>query len=206
MLHTLETLGYVRREGSNFQLTPRVLDLAYLYLSSSPLWNVAEPVMEKLVSVVHESCALSILDGTEIVYVAKVPVYRIMTINLPIGTRFPAYCTSQGRVLLGALSRTALDRVLRESNIQKHTRHTVTSIAELKHIIQRDHERGWSLLNQELEEGISSIAVPIQEESGRIIAAMNVTGNASRLAPRKLISRVLPPMKQAAQEIRRLLG
>lgn len=206
MLHTLETLGYVRREGSAFLLTPRVLDLAYVYLSASPLWNIAEPVMEKLVGIVHESCALSILDGTDIVYVAKVPVYRIMTINLPIGTRFPAYCTSQGRVLLGALSRAALDQVLKQTNIQKHTKHTVTSIPELKRIIRRDHERGWSFQNQELEEGICSIAVPIHEKSGRIIAAMNVTGSSSRLAAKKLTSKILPRMKQAAQEIRLLLA
>lgn len=204
LLHTLVTLGYVQREGRAFQLTPRILDLAYIYFSTSALWNIAEPVMKKLVSTIHESCAMSVLDGTEIVYVMNVPAYRIMTINLPIGSRLPAYCTSQGRVLLGDLSRTELDRVLKESNIQKHTKHTVASTAELKRFIRRDHERGWSLQNQELEEGVCSIAVPIQEKSGRVIAAMNVTGSASRLTQRKMISTVLPRMKRAAQEIHSL--
>jgi IclR family pca regulon transcriptional regulator len=205
MLHTLEALGYVRHEGPKFQLTPRVLDLAYVYLSTTPLRSMAEPVMEKLVSVVNESCAASVLDGTEIVYVVTVPVFRIMTINLPIGSRLPAYCTSQGRILLGGLSKTALDRTLKESDIKKHTKCTVTSIPKLKRIIRRDYERGWSLLNQELEEGICSISVPIMERSGRIIAAMNVAGSLSRTTPRKMVSMVLPRLKQAAQEIHSLL-
>ena len=206
MLHTLEALGYVRREGPKFHLTPRVLDVAYTYLSTTPFWGVAEPVMEKLVRMVHESCAVSVLDDTEIVYVVKVPVYRIMTINLPIGSRLPAYCTSQGRVLLGGLSAAELDVVLKESNIRKHTKYTVTSIPELKRIIRRDHDCGWSLQSQELEEGVCSISVPIVDRSGRIIAAMNVAGSFSRTTPRKMISTILPRLKRAAQEIRSLLS
>lgn len=205
MLHTLETLGYVRREGAKFYLTPRVLDVAYTYLSTTPFWGIAEPAMEKLVRVVHESCAVSVLDGTEIVYVVKVPVYRILTINLAVGSRLPAYCTSQGRVLLGGLPPGELDRVLKTSNIKKHTKYTVTSIPELKSIIKRDHDRGWSLQNQELEEGICSIAVPIVDGSGRIIAAMNVAASLSRTTPRKISSTVLRRLQSAAQEIGSLL-
>jgi IclR family pca regulon transcriptional regulator len=148
---------------------------------------------------------VAILDRTEIVYVMKVPVYRMMTINLPIGTRLPAYCTSQGRVLLGGQSKEGLDRALKDSNIKKHTKYTVTSIPELKRIIRRDHERGWSLLNQELEEGICSISVPIVERSGRVIAAMNVAGSLSRMTPKNMVSMVLPRLKHAAQEIHSLL-
>jgi IclR family pca regulon transcriptional regulator len=204
MLHTLEALGYVRREGLKFQLTPRVLDLAYVYLST-PLKSVAEPVLEKLVSVVNESCSASVLDGTEIVYVVTVPVNRIMAINLSVGSRLPAYCTSQGRILLGGLSKSELNRVLKEINIKKQTKYTVTSTTELGRIIRRDHERGWSLLNQELEEGICSISVPIVERSGRMIAAMSVAGSLSRTTPKKMISMVLPRLKQAAQEVHSLL-
>jgi IclR family pca regulon transcriptional regulator len=205
MLRTLETLGYVRREGPKFQLTPRVLDLAYVYLSTTPLKSVAEPVIKKLAGIVNESCSASVLDGTEIVYMVTVPAHRIMAINLSVGSRLPAYCTSQGRVLLGGLSKSELNGVLKQSNIKKQTKYTVTSILELERIIRRDQERGWSLLNQELEEGICSISVPIVERSGRMIAAMSIAGSLSRTTPKKMISMVLPELKQAAREVHSLL-
>lgn len=206
MLRTLETLGYVRQDGTRFQLTPRVLDLAHVYVSTTPLKSVAEPVMKKLVGRVRESCTASILDSTEIVCVMTTPVDRIMTVNLRVGSRFPAYCTSQGRILLGSLSKSALDRTLKESNIKKYTKHTVTSIPELKRIILRDHERGWSLLNQQFEEGMCSIAVPVKTQSGQIIAAMNIAGSLSRIPPKKMISTILPRLKEASEEIRLLLA
>lgn len=206
MLRTLETLGYVRREGLRFQLTPRVLNLANVYLSAAPLRTVVEPTMEKLVRTVNESCSASVLDGTEIVYVATVPVNRIMAINLSVGSRLPAYCTSQGRVLLGGLTKSELNRVLEQSNIRKHTKYTVTSIPRLIRMIRRAQERGWALTNQEVEEGICSLSVPIVERSGRIIAAISVAGSPSRTTPKVMISTVLPRLRQAAQEISSLLG
>jgi IclR family pca regulon transcriptional regulator len=204
MLHTLEALGYVHQEGATFQLTPRVLDLANIYLSTAPLWKIAQPVMEKLVSVVDESCSVFVLDSTEIVLVVRVPVRKIMTLSLTIGSRLPAYCTSAGRILLGGLSREGLAQALRESNITKHTKHTVTSVPALKRIVQRDHDHGWSLLNQELEEGIISLSVPIVDRSRRITAALNVTASVTRTTPRKMTSTVLPLLKQAALEINSL--
>jgi IclR family pca regulon transcriptional regulator len=206
MLHTLEALGYVHHEGAKFQLTPRVLDLANIYLTSAPLWKIAEPVMEKLVSIVDESCSAFVLDNTEIVMVVRVPVRKIMTLNLTIGSRLPAYCTSAGRILLGGLSREGFDQALRESNITKRTKRTVTSVPELKRIILREHDRGWSLINQEFEEGICSMSVPIVDRSGRITAALNVTASLNRKTPRKMISTVLPRLKQAALEINSLLS
>jgi IclR family pca regulon transcriptional regulator len=205
MLRTLEALGYVRHEGPKFHLTPRVLDLASIYLSASPLSTIAQPVMGKLVSVIEESCSAAVLDDAEIVCVVSVPVPKIMTINLAIGTRLPAYCTSMGRVLLGGLSKEELDRRLKESNPKKHTRHTVTSISKLKRIIRRDHDRGWSLVQQELEEGICSVSVPILDHPRRIIAAMNVAGSLSRTTPKKMIATALPRLQRAAQEISSLL-
>jgi IclR family pca regulon transcriptional regulator len=206
MLRTLESLGYVRSEGAKFQLTPRVLDLSRVYLTSSPLRSVAEPVAEKLASAVQEFCSVSVLDGTAIVHVVTVPINRIMSVNLPVGTRLPAYCTAPGRILLGCLPEGALDATLRNSNLKKHTKHTVTSVTDLKRIIRRDHNRGWSLLNQEFEEGIGSLSVPIVERSGQIIAAMNVAGNLSRTPAQKMISKVLPRLKEAAHEIHSLLN
>ena len=202
LFHTLEALGYVQREGPNFRRTPRVLDLANTYLSTTPFWGMVKPVIEKLVSAVHESCSASVLDATEIVVAVGVLGPRLMTTNVVIGSGFPAYCISAGRPLLGGLSEDDLDRRLKASNIARHTRYSVTSIPELKRIIRLEHNRGWSFLN---EEGFCSLAVPIVDRSREIIAAINVTGNLSRSTPREMISTVLPRLKHAAQEINALL-
>lgn len=206
MLRTLESLGYVRRDGRKFQLTPRVLDLAHVYLATTPLRSIAAPVAEKLVGAVQEFCAVSVLDGAALVHVVTIPVNRIMSVNLPVGSRLPAYCTAGGRVLLGGLSKTDLGRALKGADIKKHTKHTITSVLKLERIIRRDHERGWSLLNQEFEEGICSLSVPILQRSGEIIAAINVACNLSRTSPKKMISTILPRLKEAAQEIHSLLS
>ena len=161
MLHTLEVLGYAQREGTKFHLTPRVLDLAHIYLPTTALWGSVEPVLQKLAREVREACSATTLDGTEIVHVVGVPGPRLMTAHVAIGSRLPAYCTSTGRLLLGELSNHELDRVLKASKITKQTRYSVTSIPELKRIIRRDHKRGWSFLNQEIEEGLCGLAVPI---------------------------------------------
>ena len=205
MLSTLESLGYVRRQKPEFYLTPRVLDLGYTYLSTMPLWNIAEPVMEELVNAVHESSSASVLDGAEIVYVVRVPVQKIMTINLAIGSRLPAYCTSMGRVLLGGLSAKDLHSALTTSKLTKHTRYTLTSLPELKRQIAHDAQQGWSLVKEELEEGLCSISVPIFDSSNGIIAAMNVTGNLSRTTPVKMVSTALPHLRQAAEKINKLI-
>lgn len=206
MLHTLEALGYIRHEGPNFRLTPRVLDLARVYLSATAVWGRVEPVLQKLTQEVREACSATILSGTEIVHVAGVPGPRLLAAHVGVGTRLPAYCTSTGRLLLGALSKRELDRVLKASNITKRTQYSVTSIAELKRIIQRDHERGWSFLNQELEEGLCALAVPIFDRSHQIVAGITVFGDVSRWSPsRAMISRVLPRLRQAAQEVSTLL-
>ena len=206
MLHTLETLGYVQHERSEFRLTPRVLDLACAYLSTTAVWGVAEPVLQKLAIAVQEASSAAVLDGIEIVHVAGDPGPRLMTAHVALGSRLPAYCTSTGRVLLGDLSEHDLDRILKASNITKRTRYSVTSIPELKRIIRREHDRGWSFLNEEIEEGLCALAVPIVNQSGRIIAAINVIGSASRLTHSTMASRLLPRLKDAALEINTLLS
>lgn len=207
MLRTLENLGYVQHDGGKFQLTPRVLELAHVYLSATPLRRIAEPVMEQLVKAVHESCALCVLDGTAAMCVLMVPANRIMTAQFAAGDRFPAYCTSPGRILLGSLSKGDLDGVLEESDLRKYTRRTVTAISELRRLIRRDYKRGWTLLNQEFEEGACSLSVPIVEPaSEQIIAALNVVAALSRRNPRNMITTVLPQLKEAAQQIHSLLS
>jgi IclR family transcriptional regulator, pca regulon regulatory protein len=201
ILLTLQHLGYVAANDRKFYLTPRILDLGYSYLSSMKLWDFAEPAMEELVDKVHESCSVSVLDGTEIVYVLRVPTRKIMTINLSIGSRLPAFCTSMGRVLLGDLEETALDTVLSESELKPLTKRTVTNPTRLKKIIAEDHKKGWSLIDQELEEGLCSIAVPLIDSSGHTIAAMNIGGNVTRTSGADLIKKVLPELQAAANKI-----
>jgi IclR family pca regulon transcriptional regulator len=205
ILLTLQTLGYVALDGRNFSLTPRVLDLGYSYLSSMPLWDVAQPIMEDLAERVRESVSASVLDGPEIVYVLRVPTHRIMTIGLSIGSRLPAYCTSMGRVLLGGLPEDELDAVLARSPMTALTRHTVTDTRALKRMIQADAKKGWSLVDQELEEGLRSISVPIRDSNGRILAAMNVSGQTGRCTVAEMQRRFLPEVQDAAHRIEQAL-
>jgi IclR family pca regulon transcriptional regulator len=201
ILLTLQSLGYVGCDGRLFYLRPRILDLGYSFLSTTPLWNVAEPFMEEVVNQVHESCSASVLDGAEIVYILRVPTKKIMTINLSIGSRLPAWCTSMGRVLLGDLPADMLNEILDGSRIEAYTARTVTERKKLCQIILEDHRKGWSLVNQELEDGLISISVPLHDRNGRVIAAMNVSGHSSRTTPTEMTRTVLPVLKQAADKI-----
>ena len=201
ILLTLQELGYVAANGRKFFLTPRILDLGYSYLSSTPLWDLAEPYMEDLVSRVHESCSASVLDGPDIVYILRVPTKKIMTISLNIGSRLPAYCTSMGRVLLGGLSDEELDAVLRRGDLKAITPRTITDPARLKEIIREDHMKGWSLVNQELEEGLVSLSVPIVDRTGRVIAAMNVSSQPTRTSASDMIKNFLPELQRTATQI-----
>ena len=199
VLLTLQSLGYVDCRGREFYLTPKILDLGYSYLSTMPLWNLAEPFMEDVVDQVHESCSASVLDGTDIVYVLRVPTKKIMTIQLSIGSRLPAWCTSMGRVLLGGFDDAAVGAILVKSEIKSFTSRTVTDRRKLKQIIGEDRDKGWSLVNQELEEGLLSVSVPLVDRSGRIIAAMNVSGHATRTTRAEMVREVLPVLQRAAE-------
>lgn len=206
ILLTLVGLGYVEADGRLFRLTPKILDLGFAYLTSMPFWNVAEPIMEALSQEVHESCSVSVLDGTEIVYVLRVPARKIMTINLSIGSRLPAYCSSMGRVLLSGLPEDELDRVLRASDLRQRTRRTLTDIDELKTVIAGIRQQGWAQIDQELEEGLVSLSAPIRNRSGRIIAAMNISGQANRTSADEMVRRFLPPLLAASEKISELVS
>jgi len=201
ILLTLAQLGYVYQEGRLFRLTARTLDLGYAYLSTTPLWNLAEPIMEELVAEVHESCSIAVLDGTEMVYILRVPTSKIMTINLGIGSRLPAWCTSMGRVLLSGLPEARVDAVLASSSLRAHTRHTVTDVAQLKKIIGEARTQGYATVSQELEEGLCSIAVPLLDRNGNVMAAMNISGNASRVTTAQMTRKMLPLLQAAAERI-----
>jgi IclR family transcriptional regulator, pca regulon regulatory protein len=206
ILLTLQTLGYVEADGRLFRLTPRILDLGFAYLTSMPFWNVAEPVMENLSAQVHESCSAAVLDRTEIVYVLRVPTHKIMTINLSIGSRLPAWCTSMGRVLLSALDDAQLDATLDASNIRAYTSRTVTDKQELKDAIAQVRRQGWAIVDQELEGGLISLSAPIRNRQGRVIAAMNISGNAQRASAKQMVKAFLQPLQHAAQSVSEMVA
>lgn len=201
LLHTLVALGYLTQDGRNFSPTPRILDLGYSYLSTVPWWSIAENKMIDLVEKVKESATLGVLDGTHIVLVACVHAQNLLTINLAVGRRSPAFCTSIGRVLLGGLSEQNLIRTLNETEFVKYTRSTVTSIPALIKAIKRDRARRWSIVTQEYEQSVCSISVPVLSRSGQVLAAMCVVGTPLRTSRRQLLERVLPILKTTADKI-----
>jgi IclR family pca regulon transcriptional regulator len=200
-LLTLESLGYVRSDGRFFSLTAKVLELGYAYLSSLSLPEVAEPHLEALVGEVNESSSVSVLDGQDVVYVARVPVSRIMTVSISVGTRFPAYATSMGRVLLAGMPEPDLAAYLSAVRLEKLTARTVSSVAALRGEIARARSQGWALVNQELEEGLRALAVPIRDRAGVVVAALNVSAHASRTSLETMRRDLLPPLLKAAARV-----
>ncbi|GIJ07884.1 IclR family transcriptional regulator [Micromonospora andamanensis] len=205
-LLTLVDLGYVRTDGRLFALRPRILDLGYAYLSSLSLPEVARPHMEALVAQVHESCSMSVLDGDEVVYVARVPTKRIMTVGISVGTRFPAYATSMGRVLLAAQPAGWLDDYLATAKLRPLTRRTVTDPAKLRATLTKIATQGYALVDQELEEGLRSLAAPIHGDNGSVVAAVNVSAHASRGSFEMIRRELLPPLLATAKRIEEDLG
>lgn len=206
ILLTLQTLGYVRSDGKYYALTPRILDLGFAYLSSTPLWNLAEPAMEALVDEVKESCSAAVLEGLDVVYVLRVHTHKIMSTNLGVGSRLPAFWTSMGRVLLAALPPGELRALMARREQRAFTRHTLTGDDELHAEIARVREQGWALLNQELEEGLISIAAPIRNARGQTVAALNISGQANRTSEQIMRERLLPQLLAATRHISQLLS
>jgi IclR family pca regulon transcriptional regulator len=200
-LLTLVELGYMRFDGSRFSLRPRVLELGFAYLSSLSLPEIAEPHMEALVARLNESSSLSVLDDTDIVYVARVPTRRIMSITLAVGTRLPAYATSMGRVLLAGLPADELEERLARIEVRQLTPRTVATEAALREVIDQVRRQGYAVTDQELEQGLRSAAVPIHDASGAVAAALNVSVHASRATMHDLRSRFLAPAQAAAAAI-----
>ncbi|HWH95806.1 MAG TPA: IclR family transcriptional regulator C-terminal domain-containing protein [Baekduia sp.] len=205
-LLTLEQLGYVTLNGTRFALTPQVLELGYAYLSSLTLPEVAQPHLERLVEEIHESSSVSVLDGADVVYVARVPTRRIMRVAISVGTRFPAYATSMGRVLLAGLEPARLDAVLAASDLRALTPETIQSESALRAELDRVRAQGWALVDQELEAGLRSVAAPIRGSDGAVVAAVNVSANATRTGLDDVRAALLPALLSTAEAIERDLA
>lgn len=200
-LRTLETLGYVRNDGREFVLTPRVLELGFSYLSALSLPEVIQPHLENLSRTLDESVSAAVLDGTEIVYIARVLTRSIMSVRITVGTRLPAYATSMGRVLLAGLSPEQADGVLADSNLVALTPKTVVDAHELRAEIERVRHQGWALVDGELEEGLRSIAAPVRDRNGAVVAAINVSMSAIGKTIDAVRNKHIPLLVHAASRI-----
>ena len=201
ILLTLQELGYVREADRGYALTPRVLDLGVAYVRSMGLWDVARPHLERLVATTHESCSIAQLDGSDIVYVARVSVPKIVSLAVQIGTRFPALPTSLGKVQLAALAPDELERVLAEPTRSGLEARWRPDRAERDAALRDVRARGWALTDEQLTLGIRSIAAPLRDGSGRVIAGVNVNCHAAETTVEYLLDHHLPLLLHAAGEI-----
>jgi IclR family transcriptional regulator, pca regulon regulatory protein len=205
-LYTLAKLGYAGSDDSrHYFLRPRVLSLGHSYITSMPLSAAAQPVLEHVSHQLHESCSIAILDGLEIIYVARASVTRIMSIDLGVGSRLPAFCTSMGRVLLAHLPPEDLELCLARIEYTSHTERTVRNADKLRQVLRLVRRNGYSIVDQELELGLRSMAVPIQSPAGKVVAALNVGAHAQRVSVQEMQNRFLPHVQAAAQELSMLL-
>lgn len=206
VLRTLTSLGYVVQHGRKFALAPRVLELGFGFLATQSWIDLVEPHMKALSQAVDESCSAAVLQGVEIVYVARMPApYRLLSTTLTVGTRLPAFHTSLGRVQLGFLDEAELWKRLRSIRLAPYTPSTIVHPSALIERIQSDHEQGFSIVDEELERALRSIAVAIVTRSGRAVGAINVSSNAARMTRVELRERVLPQLTAIRDRVMPLL-
>jgi IclR family pca regulon transcriptional regulator len=204
-LYTLQQLGYVDAELNNFSLRPKVLTLGYSYLSSTPLTVSSQPCLNNITRELGESSSLAVLDEGEVLYVARSAASRVMSVALNTGSRLPAYCTSLGRVMLAHLPPVELDAYFARVKLRAITEHTVVSQKRLREILAGVRRDGYALIDEELELGLRSIAVPVRGASGQIVAALNVGAQAARVSVERMRQDFLPVLQRGAQELSVLL-
>ncbi len=201
-LYTLTKLGFAGAEdGTRYSLRPRMLTLSHTYTTSNTLSSAAQPILERMSAALHESFSVATLDGEDIVYIARTSVSRVMAVDLHIGSRLPAYCTSMGRILLAWLPVDQLEQYLATVNLIPHTTRTVTSVDKLRLILRNIRRNGYALCDQEYEVGLRSLAVPVYSPSGRVVATINLSGNAPRMSVFDMQTRFLPHLRNAANEL-----
>ena len=206
ILLTLQRLGYVASDGPRWSLTPRVLSIGQHYTATKAMLELAQPHLLALAEETGESASLAELDGVEVVYVARVPVRRIMSINVAVGTRVPAYATSMGRVLLAWAGPERITRYLDEVTFRPLTPSTVTTGDELRARLAEVRERGWSLVDGELEGGLISVSAPVHDQSGAVVAALASSTSTGRLTTAELEERTVPLLLRTAAAISAELG
>jgi IclR family pca regulon transcriptional regulator len=205
-LYTLSKLGFAGSDDNrHFFLRPRILALGHSYISSMPLATAAQPVLEHISHLLHESCSIATLDGIDIVYIARANVTRIMSIDLGVGSRLPAFCTSMGRAILANLPPEELESVLARVEFKRYTERTITNPAKLTQALRQIRRDGYSIIDQELEHGLRSMAVPIQNPNGKVVAALNIGAHAQRVSIQEMQTKFLPHLRAAAQELCLLL-
>jgi IclR family pca regulon transcriptional regulator len=204
-LHTLKQLGYVDSEANNFSLKPKILTLGYSYLSSTPLTVSAQPCLNAISRTLNESCSLAVLDENEVLYVSRSATSRIMSVALNTGSRLPAYCTSLGRVLLAHMSEDALAKYFSRIELKAYTDKTVVSSKRIREILEGARQAGYAIVEEELEIGLRSIAVPVRGTSGNVIAALNIGAQATRVGSKRMKEEFLPVLQRGAQELSVLL-
>lgn len=200
-LLTLVASGYAVQDGRRFLLSSRLIAVARSWISGSTLWTYAEPFMRAVSHKLNESCSAAILADEDVVYVARVAGRRIVSVGLHVGTRLPAYCTSMGRVLLSDLAPEALEAFLAKATIRANTPKTVTDTTALTRLVEEARLQGFAAVDEELELGLSSIAVPVRDRTGRIVAAINVSTQPARFSVSAMEREVLPHLREAAAAI-----
>lgn len=206
LLLTLVASGYARQEERRFLLSARLLGLARTWMGGAALWRYAEPIMRRISETLGESCSAAVLEGEEVVYVARVAGRRIVSVALNVGTRLPAYCTSMGQILLSDLDPPELARFLAQASISAKTERTLTDRAALAKAVKMAGARGYAIVDQELELGLRSIAVPVRDKSGRIAAALNVSTQSARFTCVEMEQTILPDLRAGAREIEDFLA
>lgn len=201
-LHTLIKLGYATTDGRTYSLLPKVLTLGHAYLSSTPLAVSAQPYLDRMSEQLHEACNMATLEGDDILYIARsATTQRLISVDLSVGGRLPAYCTSMGRILLAALDDASLRDYLDHADLQAKTSRTVHTPQALLECLQQVRQQGWCIVDQELEQSLRSIAVPVYDASGQVVAALNVSTHAGRVSRNELEQRFLPGLLGASRDL-----
>lgn len=200
-LLTLVREGYAATDGKLFDLTPQVLELGFSVLSQIDTWDIAKPFLERLSEQIEESVSASVLDGFDVVYVCGIQYHRIISVGVAVGNRLPAYCTATGRVLLAEQPEQDWDAIIKAIKLEPRTRNTVTSKSQFRSILKQTREQGYSLVDQELEIGLLSIAIPVVTLSGKTVGAINVGCPSVRMNHEDMTNRVLPALKNTGQLI-----
>ncbi|MGH9733012.1 MAG: IclR family transcriptional regulator domain-containing protein [Candidatus Acidiferrales bacterium] len=205
-LYTLAKVGYVSAENRSFELQPRILELGHAYLSSGHLSTGAQPILDRLCQTVRESCSVAVLHGEDILYVARAATtLRIVSIDLGVGSLLPAYCTSMGRILLAHQPESKLREYLAHAQFPLRTKRTITSPAKLADELAEIRRKGYSIVDQELEMGLRSIAVPVTGKADAVVCAMNVGTQAARVPITELRETIYPRLRSAAQQLSTIL-